>query len=74
MPDAEFKPKYCILTGLVLLAGLITQYYFVFYAFFLCAAYVIYALVKREYKGARVVHPLRARRSAEPAARVPGVP
>lgn len=46
----EFKPKYCILTGLVLLAGLITQYYFVFYAFFLCAAYVIYALVKREYK------------------------
>lgn len=46
----EFKPKYCILTGLVLLAGLITQYYFVFYAFFLCAGYVIYALMKKEYK------------------------
>ena len=46
----QFRPKYCVLTGLVLLAGLITQYYFVFYAFFLCAAYVIYALVKKEYK------------------------
>ncbi len=46
----EFKPKYCILIGFTLLAGLITQYYFVFYAFFLCAAYVIYALIKKEYK------------------------
>ncbi|MEI3101616.1 MAG: hypothetical protein V8T45_07445 [Oscillospiraceae bacterium] len=27
-----------------------TQYYFVFYAFFLCAAYVLYALIKRQYK------------------------
>ena len=46
----EFRPKYCVLIGLTLLAGLMTQYYFVFYAFFLCAAYVIYALIKRQYK------------------------
>ena len=36
--------------GLTVFAGLMTQYYFVFYAFFLCAAYDIYALVKREYR------------------------
>ena len=46
----EFKRKYCILIGLTLLAGLMTQYYFVFYAFFLCAAYVIHALAKRDFK------------------------
>ncbi len=46
----HFKPRTCVFVGLTLLAGLLTQYYFVFYAFFLCAAYVLWALVKRQYK------------------------
>ena len=46
----DFKPRTCVFVGLTLLAGLLTQYYFVFYAFFLCAAYVLWALVKRQYK------------------------
>ena len=45
-----FRRSSCVFIGLTLLAGLLTQYYFVFYAFFLCAAYVIWALVKKEYK------------------------
>lgn len=40
------------LVFLNIFAGLMTQYYFVFYAFFLCLAYFIYALVKKEYKPA----------------------
>lgn len=40
----------CPLVGLCVFLGLMTQYYFVFYAFFLCGVYVIYALVKKEYK------------------------
>lgn len=47
---AHFRPRTCVLVGLTLLAGLLTQYYFVFYAFFLCAAYVLRALWKRQYK------------------------
>ncbi len=46
----EFRPLRCVLVGLTILAGLMTQYYFVFYAFFLCAAFVIRALVKRQYR------------------------
>ncbi len=46
----RFRPLDCALVGLTLLAGLMTQYYFVFYAFFLCAAYVLRALAKRQYK------------------------
>ena len=46
----SFRPRTCIFVGLTLLAGLMTQYYFVFYAFFLCAAYVLWALLKRQYK------------------------
>lgn len=46
----DFRPRLCPLVGLTILAGLMTQYYFVFYAFFLCAAYVLYVLVKKEYK------------------------
>lgn len=46
----DFKPRLCPLIALTILAGLMTQYYFVFYAFFLCAAYVLYALIKRQYK------------------------
>ncbi len=46
----NFRPRTCVFVGLTLLAGLLTQYYFVFYAFFLCAAYVLRALLKRQYK------------------------
>lgn len=46
----DFRPSLCPLIGLTILAGLMTQYYFVFYSFFLCATYVFYALVKKEYK------------------------
>lgn len=38
------------LVGLTIFAGLMTQYYFVFYAFFLCAVYDIRALVRRDFK------------------------
>ena len=46
------KPRFVLypLIGLTVLAGLMTQYFFVFYAFLLCAGYVIYALIKKEYK------------------------
>ena len=44
------RRRYYPLIGLTIFLGLMTQYYFVFYAFFLCAAYVIWALGKREYK------------------------
>lgn len=40
-----------ILAGLSIFAGLLTQYYFVFYAFFLCAFYVFYLLFKKDFKG-----------------------
>ena len=46
----RFNPRLCPLIALCILAGLMTQYYFVFYAFFLCAAYVLYALIKRQYR------------------------
>ena len=46
----DFKPRHCLLCGLCLLAGLMTQYYFVFYAFFLCGFYVFYALFKKEWR------------------------
>lgn len=38
------------LVGLTILAGLMTQYYFVFYAFFLCAVYDIRTLIRRDFK------------------------
>ena len=46
----RFQPRTCVFVGLTLLAGLMTQYYFVFYAFFLCAAYVLWALCKKQYR------------------------
>ncbi len=46
----RFRPRTCIFVGLTLLAGLMTQYYFVFYAFFLCAAYILWALIKKQYR------------------------
>ena len=44
------QPRRFPVIGLVIFLGLMTQYYFVFYAFFLCAGYVLYALVKRDFK------------------------
>lgn len=46
----SFRPWLCPLVALTILAGLMTQYYFVFYAFFLCLAYVLYALAKKQYR------------------------
>ena len=46
--------KGCVISALALFMGLLTQYYFVFYAFFLCGFYVIYALCRREFKGALI--------------------
>lgn len=43
---------HCPLLCLTLFLGLMTQYYFVFYAFFLCAAYVLWALTKKEWRRA----------------------
>lgn len=45
-----FKPRQALLAALCLLAGMMTQYYFVFYAFFLCGCYVLYAVFKKEWK------------------------
>jgi len=36
--------------AVTVLAGMLTQYYFVFFAFFLCLSYVIYALAHKQYK------------------------
>ncbi len=38
------------LVGLVIFLGLMTQYYFVFYAFFLCGFFVLRQLVRRQYR------------------------
>ena len=35
---------------LVIFGGMMTQYYFVFYAFFLCAAYDLYVLCKKDFR------------------------
>ena len=43
---------WCPLIGLTIFLGLLTQYYFVFYAFFVCAAYVFWALAKKRWKSA----------------------
>ncbi len=47
----EKKPHLYLLLTLCMLAGLMTQYYFVFYAFFLCAAFVFRGLWQRDWKG-----------------------
>ena len=46
----DLKPLQAVLAGLCLLAGMMTQYYFVFYAFFLCGCYVFYCLFKRDWR------------------------
>lgn len=45
------KRDYALL-GISIFLGLLTQYYFVFYAFFLCAALVLVLVFKKEYKKA----------------------
>lgn len=42
--------KNCIFVGVFIFLGLMTQYYFVFYAFFLCASYVLYTLIKKDWR------------------------
>lgn len=44
--------KNCIAAGVFIFLGLMTQYYFVFYAFFLCGFYVIYDLCRKNFKAA----------------------
>ena len=44
------RPLLYPLIGLTIFLGLMTQYYFVFYAFFLCAGYVFYALFRKNFK------------------------
>lgn len=46
----ESKLRLYALVMLTIFLGLMTQYYFVFYAFFLCAAYDVYLLIKKEYR------------------------
>ena len=48
----EQKPGLYILTSLAIFAGVMTQYYFVFYAFFLCTGFILYSLRKRDLRGA----------------------
>lgn len=45
---------YCPLIGLCIFLGLMTQYYYVFYAFFLCGFVVLALLFQREFKMAGV--------------------
>ena len=40
----------CIAVAGTIFAGLMTQYYFVFYAFFVCLAFDIYLLIKKDYR------------------------
>ena len=42
------------LIGLTIFAGLLTQYYFVFYAFFLCLTVLIYLAARKEWKAAGI--------------------
>ena len=44
------KPLWYVLIGLSVFLGLLTQYYFVFYAFFVCAAAVFYFAARRQWK------------------------
>ncbi len=46
----EDRLIWLILTGLTVFLGLLTQYYFVFYAFFVCAAFVFWCAGKRRWK------------------------
>lgn len=40
----------CVLVSLTIFFGLMTQYYYIFYAFFVCAAYDIHLLLKKQFR------------------------
>lgn len=42
--------RYYITLGFILLGGMMTQYYFLIYAFFLCVVYLVYLVVFRNWK------------------------
>lgn len=54
---ATERLRLCPLIGGVIFLGMMTQYYFVLYAFFLCCAYLVYALCTRRFKAACVFAP-----------------
>lgn len=58
-------PKY-LLIGVTIYLGMMTQYFFVVYAFLLCAAYDLYLMFRREWKNAAAfsLPHLRALRNA----------
>lgn len=47
----EKRIRLYVLIALTIFAGMMTQYYFVFYAFFLCLGYDIRALIKKDIRG-----------------------
>lgn len=53
----DFRLRHCVLAALCLLAGLMTQYYFVFYAFFLCGCYVFYCIFKKDWRALKFFVP-----------------
>ena len=53
----DFKIRHCVLAALCLLSGLMTQYYFVFYAFFLCGCYVFYCIFKKDWRALKFFVP-----------------
>lgn len=53
----DFRPRHCLLCALCLLSGLMTQYYFVFYAFFLCGCYVFYCIFKKDWRALKFFVP-----------------
>ncbi len=46
----DFQLKNCILTSITILAGLLTQYYFVFYAALLCFTFCIFLIFKKQWR------------------------
>ncbi len=46
----HFNIKDCIFVSITILSGLLTQYYFVFYAAMLCFAYCVYLVIKKQWK------------------------
>lgn len=44
------KPKHVLLAGLVIFLGMMTQYYFVFYACFVSIAVIVYFIAKKKYR------------------------
>lgn len=49
-PDCEGKFLYYFLLGTVLLGGILTQYYFLIFAFFACLLYAVYVILAKKWK------------------------